>query len=155
MPRKLAILQDLVAALGTISIANGYRTDVETVEHGIRLWDEIKRDERPYLGVAALSWRYGNEMNGVYDVELVVKIAASVNGREGLEIATALDALEDDVIGALHIDVTRGGTPGSRNAIKTVMRMGESDEADPRERRHGTMLLEAVVEYQRRRTVTP
>lgn len=158
MPNKLAILQDMVATLGTISVANGYRTDVRRVEHGIRLWDEVQANQRPYLGVAPISWRYGNEMNGVYDVELIVKIAGSVNADPGLEVAQLLDALEDDVIGALHVDVTRGANaldPARRNATSTIMRSGESDEADPKRRAHGTFLLEAVVKFQRRMGVTP
>lgn len=157
MPDKLAIVSNIVTTLAGINTATTpagssrtYRTTVVTSEHGIRTFEEVGAGERPYCGVAAFDNTYEDEINGIYTNSLLVKIGAHVTGGTPLARATALDALEDDIKAALHVDATRGGL-----ATWTKIRRARTDEADPLQRVHGTLEMDVLVEYEQDFLVTP
>lgn len=150
MPDRYAIVGNVVSVLQTIDPANTpagsprpYRTDVQLVERGIRTFEEVGVNERPYIGVAAISGDYDNELNGLYDVKLLLKLVAHVSGNNQDARASALDAIENDIKAALHVDPTRGGL-----ATWTKVRRVISDEADPVNRTHGTLEMDVLVDYE-------
>lgn len=150
MPYRFDIVANIVTTLAAINTPT-YRTTTPTVERGIRTWDEVNERQRPYIGVAPDGEEpYRNEVNGVYDVTLRVAIAMHVDGSDETTRATNLDALIDDIIGALSADQTRGGS-----AISTLIRSVTTDEGDPARVPHGTAVMRVEVNYQRRFTTTP
>jgi hypothetical protein len=127
--RRQAILDDIATTLATITVANGYRTTVDTVERVLRQWDDIKPGARPWLGFGpnpeAPDVVVHSPSNRL-DVRMEVLIAGCVEAESGAARTAAVSDLVDDVIGALYADIRRDG-----NAISTMMIDLASDEIHP------------------------
>ena len=151
MAARADIIRDIRDTLETISVANGYSTDVAHVEIGIRTWTEVPQSQRPYIGIAPeQEASYDRVVNGVYDVVMPIAIAVHVDGPDAEDRLDALDQIEDDILTALRVDPRRGGAATATHPVG----LG-TDEAEPAKLPHGTGLFRWVVEYQRDDEATP
>lgn len=153
---RRAALSDLVTTLGTISVANGYATNVTEVAMRAFEWETVYAEyELPVIGVVPGRVTYDYRANGgviiaVQAVSLEFCVAAATQAQAW----DRGDALIDDIIGAIHVDPTRGG-----NALHTQIRSAETDAGNPdiMDSRGGTAagIVELEITLHRGWTVTP
>ena len=148
-PVRKLILDNINTALGSISIAGGYKTDVTTVARTLVSWGDIGAAQMPWLGFAPVgqsSVEY--KPNQLLKVRLPVTIVGHVSVRSGEAKTEALAKLEDDIIAAINADTTRGG-----NAIRTNWQGTQTDEGNTDSDDHrggsGTLVMAFDVLYQR------
>lgn len=146
------IVDYLVAKLAEITVANGYRTDVELVEYVTRTWSEAAKVARPVLGLSITKELYRYASSNLLTVDATVSILTHVDAEAGAPKVEVLSNLIDDVIAALHDDVTCGGL-----SEKLILTQGMTDESDPAKqpRPIGTSLVECVVTFERTTGKTP
>lgn len=124
--RHLA-LDNLVTALSNISVLNGYATDVTEVAMRAFEWETVYQDySLPVIGVVpnAVTYEYlsKNVIQGRQAVAVEFCYSAPTQ-----ELAWSVgDALIDDIIGAIHVDPTRGGY-----AMHTTIQSAETDAGNP------------------------
>lgn len=131
--RHLA-LDNLVTALGTISVANGYVTDVTEVAMRAFEWETVWHDYTlPVIGVVPQETRYEYiASQGTLALGNVIRVIQSVAIEFGYAAGDQEDAwndgdaLIDDIIGAIHVDPTRGG-----NALHTRILSSQTDAGNP------------------------
>tara|TARA_R100000808_G_scaffold14529_1_gene34233 strand:- start:6438 stop:6908 length:471 start_codon:yes stop_codon:yes gene_type:complete len=148
-PVRELILDNINTVLNTISIANGYKTDVTTVERALVSWGDIGSAQMPWVGFAPIgqsSVEY--KPNHLLHVRLPVTVVGHVSVRSGAAKTEALAALEDDVIAVINADTTRGG-----NAIRTNWQGTQTDEGNTSSDDHrggsGTLVMAFEILYQR------
>lgn len=148
-PVRELILDNINTVLNTISIANGYKTDVTTVERTLVSWGDIGSAQMPWVGFAPIgqsSVEY--KPNHLLHVRLPVTVVGHVSVRSGAAKTEALAALEDDVIAVINADTTRGG-----NAIRTNWQGTQTDEGNTSSDDHrggsGTLVIAFEILYQR------
>lgn len=149
MPRKFDIVAAVVTALGNIATATtpsgssrAFRTDVQTAERGIRVFDEVNASDLPYVGVAGTDERYINEETGLYWVDLKVIIHAITAGGTPATRDAEVDAIVDDIKAALHEDPTFG-----QLAMWTRLDLVQTNEDQPDER-HSEVWVTATIRYE-------
>lgn len=127
-------LDNLVSALGNITVANGYVNTVTTVAMRAFEWETVWQEYAlPVIGVLPLAARYEYlatqgrlALGGVIQAtqEVAIEFGYQATSQE-LAWSTG-DSLIDDIIGAIHVDVTRGG-----NALHTKLISAETDAGNP------------------------
>lgn len=147
-PRNL-ITADIAATLATITVANGYKTTVQTVDRVIKNWSEIGTEEFPWVGFCFPREQLTERVFGMVDVRMQGVIVGHINTGTDLTRSNLLGNLQDDLIAALHVDCTRGG-----NAITTLLKGdSENDEGDSATMDHrggtGSLVLRFEVFYER------
>lgn len=148
-PARELILDNVNAVLATISIANGYKTDVETVARTLVSWSDIGAAQMPWVGFAPInqsSVEY--KPNQLLKVRMPVTVVGHVNVLAGELKTQALAKLEDDIIAVVNLDTTRGG-----NAIRTNWQGTQTDEGSTDSDDHrggsGTLVMSFEVLYER------
>lgn len=147
-PLREAILDDVQTTLEGITVANGYKTTVVTVERVIRHWGDVGSSLRPWLGYMSQPQRFTHQPFGQMRTVMPLYIAGHITASTKAAAAAALTNLEDDIIAALEADTTRGG-----NAVMTHIISQQDDAGDPdtvdSQGVSGTLELIAEVVYQR------
>lgn len=148
-PVRELILSNISTVLATISVANGYKTNVTTVSRSLVSWGDIGASQMPWLGFAPVGQSTaGYKPNHLLDVRLPVTIVGHVSSQAGAPKSQALSKLEDDIIAVINADTTRGG-----NAIRTNWQGTQTDEGNPDSDDHrggsGTLVMAFEVMYQR------
>jgi len=147
-PNRTSILDNIETTLTGITTANGYKTDVTTVERVLKTWDEVGSEQYPWLGflagIATPEYQPGNLMRMILPFTLFGHINEPSSTK-----SDALSDLEDDLIAALNADQTRGDYAVS-TTIKTIM----SDDGDPDSDEgskggSGTIVMEIEIVYMR------
>jgi len=146
-PRQL-ILDNVKTVFETISIANGYKTNVALVEKVIRDWQDVGPGDRPWIGFMPQLQLFEQYSFANLRVTLPILIAAHVMADTEALADTAITDIEDDIIAALGLDTTRGG-----NATFTKLVSQQDDLGDPDSTDHngagGTLVIIANVVYHR------
>lgn len=114
MPTKRdQILDNLVAALASITTANSYSTDMRIADREIKHWEDVGRFPASYVtGDVEKLNRY--DVNDLITATWTVEILVYVEHRKLL--STEIEALIGDVRKAVFVDRTRGG-----NALYTTI----------------------------------
>ena len=140
-PTRRLVLQNIKTVLETISTANSYKTDVDTMEALGKSWATVKPGQKPWLGIVpqreSLSFEYSN-----IRVVLTLLVIGHVAGTTQDDRASQLNDLLDDVIAALNTDTTR-----DNNAISTTITSVETDEGAPDGDGDGSMVITTNVAY--------
>jgi len=119
-PNATTIVNDLVTQLGTISVDNGYNTDVAEVTRTVKTWDEATT--RPSIGVGKGRVQYEHGHGGYLRCSMMVTIVGHVLGSTEAARLTALENMLDDIVAALFADHTRSGS-----AVKTTLIFSDDD----------------------------
>lgn len=125
-PARKLILDNLATVLAGITVANGYKTTVVTVERVLKDWGTVGAQQMPWLGFAPGKETFEHQPCGVIKTTLELKLVGHINASTDAARCTALSNLVDDVIAALNVDTTRGD-----NAVVTTVVDSETDEGDP------------------------
>lgn len=140
-PTRRLVLQNIKTALETISIGNGYKTNVDTVEALGKSWAGVKPGEKPWLGIVpqreSLKFEYSN-----IRVVLSVLIIGHVAGSTQDDRSSKLNDLLDDIIASINTDTTR-----DNNAISTTISTVETDEGAPDGDGDGSMVVTLNIAY--------
>jgi len=147
-PKRTLILLNLRTALKTVSVANGYKTDVVEFSDGIKPPCDVPEAERPYIG-----WALGvdTQNHDAFD-SLVWKIPILIAGYVWITDiddwearSAAINNFMDDLIAVTNEDPSWGdyaiGTWQSR--IETNETEGECAKND------GLCFVEMEIEYER------
>lgn len=123
-PTPIGILADLKTTLEGITIANGYKTDVNKVRNVILTWEGAR--ERPEIGIYSERTGFAHmpfhEMRSTMTVRLVAHVDAATSDAR----VTAIENLSDDMIAAVMLAPTRAGC-----AIDTKITGYTTDQNDP------------------------
>jgi hypothetical protein len=103
-PRINTILDAFYARLGTISIANGYKTDVAETTYFSREFDNVQ--QRPTIGLHKGPVTYKQEHGDVVYCECLVYVVGHIESDTPSGRVAAVEALIDDVIAAVYTDYT-------------------------------------------------
>jgi hypothetical protein len=126
-PTRTSILSTIQTTLEGITVANGFKTTVDTVEPYLRGRDDVEEGERPYLGFGFDTEPYDHQMFGNMRVATRWFVTGCVDtGATWATMSAALNNLIDDIIGAIGADDTLG-----TYATQTKVVASDSDESDP------------------------
>ena len=151
------IVDNLKSTLEGITIGNGFRTGVNTVESVLRHWDDISSEIRPWIGFVAGREIFQYQPSFRMRVTLPFTLAAylTVTGTGDTAVdnrESEITKLHDDIIVALNADQSRGG-----NAVMTTIRTVETDEGEDRTCRgggDGVLIMTFEVVYHRTTSAT-
>lgn len=135
-PIELTIFNHVLTTLRTITVANGYHSEVasDSVAEGIKLWDEVHTEEQcPYIGVAIRSQKNTEQAASELHPDMRVTMVAHVYNETST--VTAALKLQDDIIAAMYADHRRDENAIDSNWIDTLF-----DFRDPH--RGGRALME-------------
>lgn len=127
-PPTHEITEDFIKVLCLINGTDSYKTSLASpVARTIKLWNEVGKDAMPFLCCAPISWtsidhQPNRRIKGVLSFKILGHISAETDENRLDQITD----MQDDVIRAAYIDVTRGG-----NAIYTRLTSIFYDLADP------------------------
>jgi subtilisin family serine protease len=152
--RKLA-LANLRTALGQISVANGYATNITEIGDQAIDWDSVyQKYALPVICVVPGQVRYEYVSKNILVVRQVVSLEFAYEAPTQDDAWDTGDAIIDDIIGAIHVDTTRGG-----NALHTTIIDAQTDAGNPdlQDSRGGTAAGIVTLELMLSRawTVTP
>jgi len=126
-PSKNLIMSDLISALEGITVANGYKSNVQAVLRTVQDYDSVRTGTGcPAITLKRSNCAYEYRSCDHIDATLTVDLLVHVDGSTDAARYTAIDNLEDDIIAAVSVDITRGG-----NAIETRVRSTIDDTGDP------------------------
>jgi hypothetical protein len=152
MTDRETILDRFGALLATITVANGYKTTVVTVERLIKDWTGVSASQRPWIGYMPRQATYEHNSFNSMHVTLPVMVYAHVSAATVAARDTAVLKLHDDILAAIMSDPTM-----NQNAIDTTVVLDESDIGDPDTIDMGgvggTLTLTFNVLYERTTTV--
>jgi len=143
-PRRKLILDDYITALSGITIANGYKTNVVTVERVIKSWEGSKPGEKPSIGILPQREDITHEPSKQMRVNMTVLVVCHVTGTTIADRYTKLNDLLDDVITALNFDTSRNGY-----AVSTTVIAVETDEGDDDALGDGSMVVHTQCVFYR------
>lgn len=148
---KALILRDIRSTFEAVSIANGFKTDVTTVEEFLRSRDEVETGNRPLIGFGADQETYEHHMGNVMRVQLPWTAVGYIRETDSEVWDDSLDTindLRDDIIAAIMADHTLGGS-----ATQTLLLSDLDDTADPNRRDisedGGAVVLNFMTTYYR------
>jgi hypothetical protein len=152
------MLLQVQSQLEDISIANGYKTDVVTVEPFLRTREVPRGSLRPLLGFGFGSETYthsaSNNMRASVPWMIVGYIDTSSNETTGGWVAAsaAMNNLIDDVIAALlpTTELNSLGGYATQTLLKSVM----TSEQDPDREDDGAIVMELTTIYHRDTTAS-
>ena len=143
-PARKSILDNVSTVLQTVSVSNGYKTNVQNVEPVGKNFGDMGSGAKPWIGYypdsETFSYFPGNEI----EVSLTVGLICHIAGASQSARSSALNDLLDDIIAVLSLDTTRGG-----KAIATTVTQAQTDEGSPDANGFGSMLITCVVKYLR------
>lgn len=141
-PSRQLIVSNLKTTLETITVANGYKSTLHTVQILAKSWLQVPQVIRPWMGVVPQETRYqylpAGLIRSTFHIDLIAHVA---NGTYD-EKRERLSNLVDDVFAAVSVDTTRNG-----NAISTTISETDTDEGDPET--DGTLVIKLDVVYMR------
>jgi len=150
-PARTNILLEIKTALESITVANGYNSEVVTVEPVLRSRDDVLNGERPYLGFGPGVEPLEHFCTKDIRVEMPVTIVGYLyEPSDWTTRSAALNLLIDDMIAALQDDRTLNS-----NAISLYIVNAQTDEADPDagasagDPSGGTIVMNIKVIYER------
>lgn len=144
-PARTNILLDIQSVLGTITVVNGYKTTVVTVEPTFRSRDDVSIAERPYLAFGLGKETVDHDAFNTMRVVAPLVIVGLVSSSSWTTRSELLNKLIDDVVAALSADPQRNS-----NAISTYFKGWETDEADPDAGADGgACIIEGEIHYYR------
>lgn len=124
-PYRKAILNNLISTLQTITVLNGFDTTVALVELQAKVPEQVPPDKKPFIGVVPLKEHYEYLSNRQFRITWEIGLILQIKDTTFELRSTTLNNFIDDVINALHLDITRSG-----NAVMTKIVSIETDEAD-------------------------
>lgn len=126
-PARTNILLEIKSALEAITVANGFNTDVATVEPIIRSRDDVNTGERPYLGFGAGTEDAEHFCFQDMKITMPVTIVGYLDEpSDWTTRSAALNLLIDDIIAKLSEDPSLNS-----NAISLYFVDWQTDEPDP------------------------
>ena len=141
-PSRKLVIDDLKTVLAAISVASGYKSDVNTVEVLAKTWLQVSDVIRPWLGIVPQETIYQHLPGGLVRSVLHIDIIGHVSKGTYDEKRERLADLLDDIWGAVNADATRGA-----NAVNTMITKSETDEGAPDA--EGTLVIGLDVVYMR------
>ena len=141
-PVRQNIVDNMYTVLAGITTASGFKTTVSTVEILGKVWSQVPKGLRPWVGIFPRSTKYqylpANRVRCVFRIAIIAHVAPGTMAAK----RESLNDLEDDIFAALNADTTR-----NLNAISTTIVETETDEGDPES--EGSMVIEVDVAYLR------
>lgn len=142
---KLLILQNIQTTLASITVANGYRTTIDTVEPTIKVWGEVDdAHAMPWLGFGPTETRPFELLpGGQLRPLMAISVVAHIHEVDASTARTTICNLEDDIMHAMcssDVDSVTGvpfsqqgdeGTPALPNAIHTTWIRTVDNAPDP------------------------
>lgn len=125
-PHKTTILANVKTTLEGITVANGYKSTVVTVEQEIKDWQSIGISQRPWIGFRPTRETFEPEGPHYIRVKMGLYIGAHVNASTEALVDAAIVNLQDDIIAAMYSDPTLGDT-----AVDVRILNGQDDIGDP------------------------
>lgn len=141
MTQRRDITSNVKTTLEAISIANGFNTDVTTVETLLKIYDEVPPSIRPWIGILPEIERaeyLPGQIRMVLPFNLLGYTFAATNVES--DKLDDINDLHDDIIEAMNADQTRGG-----NAVATTLTEAETNE--DQEGQDGVVRLTFEVAY--------
>lgn len=150
-PSRTSLQLDIQSTLEAITVANGYKTTVITVEPAWRGRDDVSEGERPYLCWGIDREEYEHQMFANLKVDITWSVYGLISEtlRTWTTMSAALNNLVDDVIAAIMADPTLGG-----HAVTTLLVASETDEADPDRFEGGWCGIDFKTTYHRETTAS-
>jgi hypothetical protein len=143
-PNRKLILNNLQSTFEGITVANGYKTTITKVQALARGFADVKSGERPFIGYVPQAEQVEHFPFDLLRCTLNISIIGHVSGSSQADRSTKLNNLIDDITAAFYEDPTRG-----TNAITSRLGQIETDEGDPDGKGDGSVLMQAVIIYQR------
>jgi len=147
-PPRESILDNVQTVFEGITVANGYKSDTETVERLIRDWHNAHEGWKLWLGYMPQTQRFKHHAFNSMRVTMPLMIVAHVSGSTKDEATAAITNIEDDIIAALMDDPTRGGYATLTHIISQRDDIGDPDTMDSTGA-GGTLEIIAEVVYHR------
>jgi len=147
-PPKESILDNFQTTLEGITIANGYKTDVETVERLIKEWHSVGAGLRAWVGYMPQVSTFKYYAFGQLRVTMPIIVAAHVNAATKALASEAITNIEDDILAAISADTTRGGFATMTHLISQQDDIGDPDSIDS-QGAGGTLTMTFNVVYHR------
>ena len=141
-PSRKLIIDNLKTVLESITVANGYKSTINTVEVLAKTWLQTSEVVRPWLGIVPQDTAYEHLPAGLVRSKFKLNIIGHVANGTYAEKRDRLANLLDDIFAAVNVDTTRDG-----NAISTTVVSSETDEGAPEA--EGTIVLTLNVVYMR------
>jgi len=139
-PRINTILDAFYARLGTISIANGYKTDVAETTYHSRVSQEVT--QRPTIGLHKGAVTYKHEHGDEVYCECLVYIVGHIEADTPAARVAAVEALIDDVIAAVYTDYT-----WNAEGIDVKLRQSADSLGEPEASANHALIAEFTVEF--------
>jgi hypothetical protein len=150
-PTQRSILTQLATNLAAITVANGYKTTVATVELTFKDWESAAVDTVfPCIGIAQGPTRYAYHY-GRMRCTLPVNLSVHVDAADASARYDALENLTDDIIKAIYDDHDLSGNAIDVKLITTHPDSGDPDTMDSRGG-NGSMAVLLEVIYERELT---
>ena len=143
-PARRLILSNLKSTIEGVTVANGYKTNIVTVESVAKSFADTVSGEKPWVGIYPKRESLAYEHGGVIRVTFTALLICHISRATASVRADSLNDLLDDLIAVLSVDTTRGG-----NAVMTSIVTVETDEGDPDAYGHGSMVATTEVIYYR------
>jgi len=125
-PAKTTILAAIKTAFESITVVNGYKSTVDTVEQAIRSANCVLTAKRPWLGFMTERERFEPEGPNYIFVTLPIYVGGHVHATTEALVDAAIANLQDDVIAAIYADPQLGET-----AVDVKLLDGDDDIGDP------------------------
>ena len=141
-PSRKLIIDNLKTVLESITVGNGYKSTIKTVEVLAKTWLQTPEVVRPWLGIVPQETTYQHLPAGRVRSILKIDIIGHVANGSYAQKRERLANLLDDIFAAVNVDTTRDG-----NAISTTVVRSETDEGAPEA--EGTIVVGLDVVYMR------
>lgn len=125
-PHKTTILANVKTTLEGITVANGYKSTVVTVEQKIKNPQDVGTSLRPWIGFRPTKEMFEAEGPHFIRVKMGLYIGAHVNATTEALVDVAITNFQDDIIAAMYSDPTFGET-----AVDVRLIDGQDDIGDP------------------------
>ena len=142
LPARRLILQNMKTVMESITVANGYKNTVNTVEAVAKGFSDTATGDKPWIGIFPQRETLSYEPCNNIRVVLTTLVLVHVSGNTADDRASTLNDFLDDVIAALGKDTTRDG-----NAVMTTVNSVETDEGDPDAYGNGSMVISTDIVY--------
>lgn len=126
-PSKNLILERIATQLATITVANGYKTTVATVERVLKTWADFDNtNQLPAIGFGPGRIRYKHHGGGEIECTMPLHVIFHTYSTSDSDRSDDICDLEDDIIDAMFEDAT-----WTEAAFDLHLLESETDESDP------------------------
>lgn len=143
MAVRETILEAVKSKVATITVANGYLTDIASVEYGLKDWEEARPNQAgDWAGIVPIRESVATKVGETHN-DLTVAVLAHIGcARTSAGVITAWSNFLTDLETAFYNDATLGGTSGLHRVAITGV---ESSVGSPDSAREGIVTVAATL----------